>query len=139
VLSQVDEKNALRILEDLCLMPLGGVVSPISGYGMNNEKMARVTLEPKKGASITRDVRFNEIAILPLAANEEAELTVSGHWKLNYGNGFWKSLSKTVTGGEVGILVDMRGRELRWEKKLSQQRKQSQAWLAQWMQGGDRV
>ena len=137
--SQVDEKNALRILEDLCLMPLGGVVSPISGYGMNNEKMARVTLEPKKGASITRDVRFNEIAILPLAANEEAELTVSGHWKLNYGNGFWKSLSKTVTGGEVGILVDLRGRELRWEKKLSQQRKQSQAWLAQGMQGGDRV
>jgi uncharacterized protein (TIGR01319 family) len=134
--SQVDEKNALRILDDLCLMPLGGVLSPVAGYGTPGEKMGKVTLTPKHGASISKEVRFNEILVLPLATGEEAELQMSGHWKLNYGNGFWKPFNKTVQGGEVGILIDLRGRDLRWEKALKSKRQQSQAWQAQWMQGG---
>ena len=136
VFSQTDEANALQIIETLCLQKLGGVLSTVAGYAMNGEKVAKVTLEPKKGASVSQEIRFGEITVLPLAAGEEAELNISGHWKLNYGNGFWKSFQKTVQGGHAGILVDLRGRELRWEKQLAAQRKQSALWQASWNKGG---
>lgn len=129
VLSQTDEKNALKILKELCLKPLGSVIAPVSGYAGKNEKVGNLKLQTAKGQIQELELRFGNIYILPLGTEEEGEVKISGNWKLNYGQGFFKSFTGKVQGGEVGLIVDLRGRPIRWEKNLEAQRKQSQNWL----------
>lgn len=130
VFSQVDEAAALNILETICLQPLGCCIAP-TGYGSNQEKMGKITIETKSGPVQQHELRFGQLHVFSLAAGEEADVEISGHLKLNYGKGFWKPFHKTIKGGSVGIIVDLRGRDLRWEKPISKKRQQSQAWQEQ--------
>src|SRR5665647_1963091 len=130
VFSQVDEAAALNILETICLQPLGCCIAP-TGYGFNQEKMGKITIKTKTGPVQQHELRFGQLHVFPLAAGEEADVDISGHIKLNYGKGFWKPFHQTIKGGAVGIIVDLRGRGLRWEKSFSKKRQQSQAWREQ--------
>ncbi len=129
VFSQVNEAAALNILETICLQPLGCCIAP-TGYGFNQEKMGKITIKQKPGTQ-QHELRFGQLHVIPLPAGEEAEVEISGHLKLNYGRGFWKPFHQTVKGGSVGIIVDLRGRDLRWEKSLAKKRQQSKTWLEQ--------
>ena len=136
VLSQSDEESALRVLRNICLKPLGSVIAPVSGYANQNEKIGRLQLQGNKGTEKAMDLRFGHLYVLPLKDGEDAQVNISGHWKLNYGKGHFKGFSGQVKGGDIGLIIDLRGRPLRLAKNIDDQREQTENWLVKVEMGG---
>ena len=115
---------------------MGSVIAQVSGYANQNEKIGRLQLQGNKGTEKAMDLRFGHLYVLPLKDGEDAQVNISGHWKLNYGKGHFKGFSGQVKGGDIGLIIDLRGRPLRLAKNIDDQREQTENWLVKVEMGG---
>lgn len=102
---------AVQILRSNSFMALGTAISLVgrAGYG---QTAARARLTLPGGEKIDSSVEFGSIAVLPLPTGEEGKLTIQP--ARGFDAGFGKGVAKTfaVTGGEVGVIIDARGRPI---------------------------
>ncbi|MCK9460995.1 MAG: glutamate mutase L [Proteobacteria bacterium] len=109
VLSQLDPRAAREVLENDCIVVLGTCVAP-AGAVRPGKPCLEFSLERADGTSERGALSGGEIVAVPLAAGEEAELVVSPRRGLDVGAGASKSWRGRVRGGEVGLILDCRGR-----------------------------
>jgi hypothetical protein len=57
-------------------------------------------------------MNFGALALVPLAAGEHAEMTVTPEKGFDMGAGPGKPVTRTVRGGTVGLVLDARGRAI---------------------------
>lgn len=86
----------------------------------------RGTLRPRDGKATPFEVAGGEIAALPLAYGQAAELTLEASGMALGGGSKRRKLN--VTGGALGVVVDTRGRPVRLPRADDERRKRLKAW-----------
>jgi uncharacterized protein (TIGR01319 family) len=129
LLSTVYPEAAWQIFDKDCLVRLGTVIAP-RGTSENGGGVMTVNLEMPNGETIEETLKFGEIKLVPLPTGQEAKVTVTprrGFQVVPEEEGA-NVLEGTVMGGDVGILLDARGRPLSIPESPDEQRRQMVEW-----------
>ncbi len=111
---------AAAVFDRDCLVWLGTAIVVQGGLADAAPSTAvTVTIERKGGESNTVEVPYGEIAVVPLRSDQRASLTVKPASGFSVGGGEPGKPLKTqpgqeVKGGLVGLIIDARGRPLRF-------------------------
>jgi uncharacterized protein (TIGR01319 family) len=109
VLSTVHEKSATDVFDKDCLIPLGYCIAPV-GEGKENAPVIKMRIEIENGEVIEKNMKFGEIALVPLALEQKAKVIVHPEKGFDAGSGKGKTVDSMLTGGIVGLVIDCRGR-----------------------------
>jgi len=128
MLSKVNPEAAAQLFSKECLLRLATCVAP-RGRSNRSEAAVRVRMVKSDGVAVEEEVCFGELKTLPLGNGETAKLEVTPKRGLDVGMGRGKRLEVEVTGSEIGLVLDARGRPLdipaekdvlvRWMKSLA--------------------
>ncbi len=109
VLTEVNEAAAEEVFEKDCLIHLGTSIAPV-GQGKEGSRCLGIVFNPEKGKKIEMNVNYGEVAKLPLDVGEKASVVLAPERGFDVGAGSGKSLETQVEGGQVGVIIDCRGR-----------------------------
>ncbi len=110
VLASEQPEAATEVFERDCLVMLGACVAPV-GTTKGGKPLAEVTMDLPDGAK-TVGLSRGDLLRVPLGQGETARVRVVPAKGVDVGAGPGQPFEKTVDGGEVGILLDGRGRPL---------------------------
>lgn len=108
VLSTVNEKAALEVFNKDCLIRLGWCIAP-RGTGKDGQPCMTVEIK-SAGQSSHHDLKLGDIELVPLELGQKADVTVTPAKGFDIGAGPGHPVSRPVTGGVVGLVLDARGR-----------------------------
>ncbi len=127
VLSTVDSKAAWQIFDKDCLVHLGTVVAP-KGQSREGTEVMDIKIVMPDGATLRESMRFGEIKRIPLGIGEVAEIEIEPSRGMDVGAGIGKPLKDKAHGGEVGLILDARGRPLVLPENPQERMKKIQEW-----------
>ncbi|MBW2369823.1 MAG: glutamate mutase L, partial [Deltaproteobacteria bacterium] len=127
VLAQVHDTAAMEVFEKDCLIVLGTVVAPKGRFKEGKPCFSYQIVG--KSLNESGRIMFGEIKLLALGQGETVEITITPAKPFDAGSGPGKSLTRTVTGGTVGLILDGRGRPL----VLPEDRTGSQKVMENWV------
>lgn len=115
VLAVVNKAAAKEVFEKDCLIPLGMCIAPV-GNGKKGAKCLSVSIlintpEGQKPL-IKEDIPVGELRLYPMGLDDTAEVEVHPARRFDVGEGHGKSVNKKIKGGQVGLVIDTRGRPL---------------------------
>ena len=112
VLSPVNEQAATDVFVRDCMIYLGTCVAPI-GRGKDGERCADYTITFGEGRSPEcGTLAFGDLRLFPLGRDDRAQIELRPAKQVDLGEGKGVSVTRDVRGGEVGLLLDGRGRPL---------------------------
>ncbi len=113
VLSTIHEQAATEVFEKDCIIYLGSCVAPIGPFKANLP-LLRVQATLPDGSSWDRSLGVEDIVLIPCGHDESLQATLTPLQRhLDVGAGPGKSLTAELRGGEVGVVIDTRGRPIR--------------------------
>ncbi len=127
VLSTAFPQIAWNIFEKDCLVRLGTVIAPV-GTANPGEPAVSVSIDMPDGTAFERAIEFGEILKVPVAGGVNVKAVIYPESNFDVGSGPGKALETTVEGGEVGIVIDARGRPL----KLPEDKEEGRKTLLMW-------
>lgn len=136
VLGAVSVRNSLlpvQVLESGAFQSLGTAVSVISPRS-HGAVIARARLTHEDGTEATADIKYGELEVLPLSTGHSAKLSLQPQYGVNVGFGPGRPGTLTVSGGEMGVVIDGRGRPLILPDDGDLRREMLKKW--QWTLGG---
>ena len=111
-LSEIEPEIALEVLERDCFIPLGPCVSLVAATGGEPGKVAgELTLRTPQKVS-QRPIHVGEVLCLPLGRKQQGLLRIEAAAGCDFGSGAGRDFERSVSGGEVGIIVDARGQSM---------------------------
>ncbi len=113
VLSTINEKAATDVFVRDCMVYLGTCVAPI-GQGKDGEVCADIETTWPDGKITKEQLKFGELKLFPLEGEQKATIKVQPAKGVNMGAGAGVAVTKEVHGGVVGLLLDGRGRPLKF-------------------------
>lgn len=122
VFSSVHPQAASEIFNKDCVVPLGYVIAPTGQF--KEGKILRIE-SPRFGRL---EYGPGEIARLPLSEDEEEEFTITPLGKYDVGGGLGEAVTRTLSGGQAGILIDTRGRPINFATDRAQVFKDQARW-----------
>ena len=131
VLASVHPEAAMHVFERDCLVILGTCVAA-KGQGKSGKPCFAWKLSARSGPQ-QGTVAFGDLARVPLALGETAELEVTPERGFDVGGGPGKTVRREVKGGEVGLVLDGRGRPL----ALPEDRETCRATVDRWAKAMD--
>ena len=112
VLSTVNEQAATDVFVRDCMIYLGTCVAPI-GQGRDGERCADYAITFGGGRSPERGtLSFGDLRLFPLGRDDRAQIELRPAKQVDLGDGRGVTVTREVRGGEVGLLLDGRGRPL---------------------------
>jgi uncharacterized protein (TIGR01319 family) len=111
VLSTINEKAATEVFEKDCLIYLGPCISVINS-GKHGSQCLDCVITYSNGKKREESLLFGELKIFDLREGEKAEAEITPAKQFNLGEGKGQKITKEVTGGVVGLVIDARGRPL---------------------------
>jgi len=134
MLLKASPEAAVQLLSKECLLRLGTCLAP-RGRGSQGEVAMRIRMTKDDGVATEDEVSFGELKTLALGKGETARLEVTPKRRLDVGSGKGKRLEAEVVGGELGLILDARGRPLdvpaekhpleKWGKSLTHNQESS--------------
>jgi hypothetical protein len=109
VLASVHEKAATEVFRKDCLIRLGSAVAPW-GPGKRGELALKASLTRAGGKKEEHEVPYGDVLRIPAQLGEVVEAVLTPGRNLDLGEGKGRSIKAQLVGGEVGILLDGRGR-----------------------------
>jgi uncharacterized protein (TIGR01319 family) len=106
VLSTVHEPSATDVFDKDCLIPLGTCIAPI-GEGKEGQNCVKLQIEGDKN---DYHVKFGDLQLIPLASEKKVKVVMHPDKNFDVGGGKGKAYDATISGGQVGLMVDCRGR-----------------------------
>lgn len=115
VLSTVNAEAAAEVFLRDCLIPLGTVIAP--SISLSSDKpLLDVNIRGK-----SHRLHQGELLCLPCEVGASVEIEViPQHSRIDIGAGRGKAIQKSVRGGHAGIILDGRGREIKFPTSDSQ-------------------
>ena len=111
VLSTINEKAATEVFEKDCLIYLGPCISLINS-GKYGAQCLDFVITYSDGKKLEESLLFGEIKVFELGEGEKTEVEVTPARHFDIGEGKGQKITKGVTGGVVGLVIDARGRPL---------------------------
>jgi uncharacterized protein (TIGR01319 family) len=111
VLSTINEKAATEVFEKDCLIYLGPCISLINSGKYGAQCLDCVITYPD-GKKLEESLLLGEIKIFKLGEGEKAEVEITPARHFDLGEGKGQKITREVTGGVVGLVIDARGRPL---------------------------
>lgn len=111
VFSTVFPEAAWEVFDKDCLVRMGTMVAP-KGTTNEGQDVMSVELEMPDGSKREEHIKFGDIVRIPLAVGAEAKVTITPAKGFDIGEGLDKPYKGSVLGGEVGLILDGRGRPL---------------------------
>lgn len=127
VLSTVNERAATDVFEKDCMIYLGTAIAP-RGQAKEGAKCLRVRVKLPGGRVEEREQAFGEVSLVRLGVGETAEVEMMPAKGFDVGAGPGKAHAATVWGGEVGLVIDTRGRPLVMHVDKAKRYEQLQRW-----------
>jgi len=117
----------VQVIDSGAFIGLGTIVSVIASanYG---DQILRVKMTYNDGTDARVDVKFGGLEILPLPSGQTARLALQPLQKADAGFGPGKNGSITVTGGAMGVVIDARGRPLKFPSDPVRRRELIKKW-----------
>jgi uncharacterized protein (TIGR01319 family) len=103
---------AWQILWSEGLIPLGTVIAPVFNHTRLSASLARVSLQLPNGQRVERVIRSGDLFRIPYTSEEMGRLTITPVAHVDVGAGPGKTRIVATRGGEVGLVLDGRGRPL---------------------------
>lgn len=129
VLSTVNEQASTEVFENDCLIHLGTCVSLVKGsIGKPGEKCILYKMTIPDGEQTEGSLSYGDVAVLPLRADQTAEIEVLPAKNFDVGEGKGRPVRKKVFGGVVGVVIDARGRPIAFAKDKTSRVEQLQRW-----------
>jgi hypothetical protein len=110
VLSTEHPEAATQVFERDCLVILGVCIAPV-GTTRGGKPLAQVSLDLPDGKQ-ELSIAAGDLLRIPLGPGQTARCVVTPAKKVDVGAGPGQPIEKTVEGGEVGVLLDGRGRPM---------------------------
>ena len=101
---------ALEVFEKDCLIRLGTCIAPV-GKLNETDRMLNVSLEFENGEKKNVDIRFGDLIRIKVGY-ENVRATLTPAKGVDVGAGLSQQINTTIQGGQVGIIIDGRGRPL---------------------------
>lgn len=117
------------LLDSTAFLNLGFVISPIC-KARAGASVLRVRIQYETGHENVLEVMQGEIATIPLPIGQRARIYLDPLHRANIGFGPGKSSSLQVVGGPFGVVIDARGRPIRFAPAGEKQRNQIRKWQA---------
>ncbi|NLE43398.1 MAG: hypothetical protein GX620_01650 [Chloroflexi bacterium] len=124
---------AVETLDHDGFVNLATVVTPI-GEARHGDTVLKVRVTYDDGSSFGVEVRYGDLEVLPLLPGHQADLELKPLRRFDAGFGPGKSGKRRVNGGEVGLVIDARGRPLVLPTDAKKRQETMQRWL--WDVGG---
>jgi hypothetical protein len=128
-IADLSPRAVVQVLETGVFLDLGSVIS-VSGRARKGEIVLRGSLKPEGASQAeTFEVTYGSIVTVPLKAGVSADLTLQpSHVEVETAQG--KKLRRLrVTGGELGLIIDARGRPWRFPREASERQSLIRAWV----------
>ena len=106
VLSVLLPEAATQVFERDCLIRLADCIAPV-GTAKEGEPCCIFVFKEK-----THDIKFGQLVLLPLEQGEKATIECRPAKNFDLGQGKGKNVTFNVQGGEVGLILDCRGRPI---------------------------
>ncbi|MFT5086836.1 MAG: hypothetical protein ACI906_004343 [Candidatus Latescibacterota bacterium] len=126
VLSTVNEQAATEVFDRDCLIYLGTCVAP-KGAGKLAEPCLNYVVDLPSGRR-EGVLEVGALELLPLGADEEAQLILKPPRDWDVGAGPGQEMQKVVRGGVVGLVLDGRGRPIQFTHGEEEQLAQVATW-----------
>ncbi|MCL4424379.1 MAG: glutamate mutase L [Firmicutes bacterium] len=111
ILSDHEPEIALTVLEKDCLIPLGTVIAP-AGIPRPGSPLARVKIRFPDGGEGEEEVLSGRLKVVHLPAGQKASVEIVPRRGFDVGAGPGVMIAAQVEGGQVGLVLDGRGRPL---------------------------
>lgn len=128
VLAGVHREAAMEVFERDCLVMLGACVAA-KGEGKAGKACFRYAISGG-GLSEKGEMSFGELRRFDLAPGQAANVEVQPERGIDLGAGPGKTVSRTVKGGTVGLILDARGRPLALSDGIAARRTDLRRWYA---------
>mgnify|MGYP001408648420 CR=1 FL=1 len=119
-------KAALEVFHKDCLIRLGTCLTPV-GNVKNGTIILKVILTLSNGEKIEKDLMKNQLFRIKLDY-EPIEAELFPHKKMDIGAGNGESISTTIYGGLVGLILDGRDRPITIPNKAEERLKFLEEW-----------
>ncbi len=111
VLSRLDPEAAIEVFERDCLVPLGTCIAPVGNGVAGHDHLIIEWQSPGEDKKSVRYI-YGTISVISLKAGQDAEMSLKPSGRLDVGAGPGRSSRVRVSGGVIGVIVDLRGRPL---------------------------
>ena len=128
VLSTFHEKAALEVFHKDCLIKLGSCIAPIGQHKSNQDLLKYEILTDEKKYEGT--LKYGELLLLPIP-NGEYNCIIQPNGNVDIGFGRGNDFKGKIYGGEVGVALDGRGREIYFSNDNTERIKQILKWSHQ--------
>ena len=125
VLSTFHARAALEVFNKDCLIKLGTCIAPFE-IRKANKKLFEIDINIK-GESKKIILNFGELILIP-AYEDKYEINIKVESGIDIGYGKGENFVGNIRGGEVGIILDGRGREIIFEEDNDKRIKQIIKW-----------
>ena len=117
----------VQVIDSGAFIGLGTIISVVASanYG---EQVLRVKMTYSDGTDARVDVKFGGLEILPLSSGQSARLSLQPLQRADVGFGPGRGGSITVTGGAMGVVIDARGRPLKFPSDPVRRRELIKKW-----------
>jgi uncharacterized protein (TIGR01319 family) len=129
VMSSIMKEDIFEILKKDCLIALGTVIAPSGPAAKDGQELASLIFEFKDGRKVEDSIIAGELKTIPLATGQEAIVEIKPAYNYDFGEGSGKVVKSLVTGGAGGIIIDGRGRPIKFEKDPVKRSEQLKKWV----------
>ena len=117
---------ALEVFEKDCLIRLGTCIAPV-GKLIEGVSILNVVLEFENGEKKNIDINFGDLIRIKVGY-EKVKATLTPIKGVNVGAGLGQQINTTIYGGQVGIIIDARGRPLKIKQSSSERISDLKKW-----------
>ncbi len=126
VLAEVHRQAATEVFFRDCLIPLGTCLAP-TGRFREGRKCLHVSVQ-LPDAPHELDINWGELVLVELGENQSVAVTADPLGGADIGAGRNRAVATEVTGGQVGLIIDARGRPLAWPDDEADRVRKVQQW-----------
>ena len=109
VLSVLHPRAATEVFEKDCMIYLGTCIAPV-GVAKPGKSIMRIQVQTSSEQNHTLELFAGDLKVIPLGAEETAVVDIEPARGFDVGAGAGKKIRRQVRGGEVGLILDGRGR-----------------------------
>jgi hypothetical protein len=129
IISEINPTLTVQVIETSTFLNLGTVIAPI-GNARPGTSILRLRMTRQNGERSTRDIKYGALSVIPTDIGEKVTLHLRPLHGFDIGmGGPGKAGKVSAVGGSLGIIIDARGRPLRFSPDPEKNLRRVRSWI----------